>query len=450
MRFILTGITAEEGLGLSRAAIFLWDDVKRELILRCAIGSLTRDEAMRAWAGIDRSGPLAERLEKLMERVERLDGADLMEFCRPFREAAGDVTISIDGSAVARAFADRRTSTVGADVDDHWRRRIKDDIRQPFVCVPIRQVGRDWGVIVADNRFLPHEMSIAPDVLRHLEGFADLCAASLASAEHRLNLSLEAGATRRDLPAIVQHQSRLEAERLQRDLVHQARQPIENAERQLKLAAEEIRESTALALIETARGFVERARKVLHKSLFVAEILSDENRPPLQTFRYIGPREIEESVSSMVRYHKRLNGAVRFKDKYDIVASDERAFGDLQTLELAFWELLTNASKYADKGADIIVGVSSASHTMVFEISNKGIPLSAQDAVDCKERGWRSREARSRPGHGSGLGLYLVDRIAAAHNGTLTIEPTNGEGVTRFILGIPLSGEARATNRHSG
>ncbi|MBQ4289207.1 MAG: two-component sensor histidine kinase, partial [Clostridia bacterium] len=54
------------------------------------------------------------------------------------------------------------------------------------------------------------------------------------------------------------------------------------------------------------------------------------------------------------------------------------------------------------------------------------------------ERFYRVSKSRTRETGGSGLGLYIVQRVAVLHNGSVSVESEEGKGAV-FSLRIPIS-----------
>jgi signal transduction histidine kinase len=452
LRLILTGVTAEEGLGFSRGVILLWNEDKGTLDPVCAVGAHSLAESKAAWSEVrgamaDVSG-MEDRLERLLRRVEDFANDNQIQFCQPLTEAVLNPDVTLEDSAITECFQHSRTVEVGPDRDDAWRRRVRSrdepdaDLRFPFVCVPLRQGKRVRGVMVVDNRFLPRQMVINADRKPHLEAFAGLCAASLANAEHQVGLAKDLGETKRDVQTIVRRQSELALAQLHRSLAHELHGPIEKAASELSEAVaifEYEKGETLLQRIELARSLIQRARQIMNRSRFVAEDFNEKENV-LESFRRISLDEIKKAVRSMVRHHRLLNTSVTFADDYspDLGSKDVVAFGDLPLLEQAFWELLTNASRYSEDRATVTIHLGVAGGAVIFRVGSKGIPLRSEDTEECKARGWRSREARAYSGEGSGFGLFMVNRIVRVHNGVLLVESTDADGVTKFQLRIPL------------
>ena len=105
-------------------------------------------------------------------------------------------------------------------------------------------------------------------------------------------------------------------------------------------------------------------------------------------------------------------------------------------LELAIVNLIDNAVKYSQSGADIKVSVESTSANTVIAVSDNGPGIPEEHLPRLFERFYRIDKGRSRAMGGTGLGLSIVKHIAQLHNGTVTVESTVGKG-TVFKIHIP-------------
>lgn len=95
--------------------------------------------------------------------------------------------------------------------------------------------------------------------------------------------------------------------------------------------------------------------------------------------------------------------------------------------------LLDNALKYSPPGTPITVRAEAVGAGVELSVEDAGIGLDEADAARVFEPFVRSAEARRRGVDGSGLGLSVARRIAAAHGGTLGVTGTPGRG-SRFTL----------------
>ena len=105
---------------------------------------------------------------------------------------------------------------------------------------------------------------------------------------------------------------------------------------------------------------------------------------------------------------------------------------DPDALRIAIDALLENAVKYTEIGDSVELAARADGEGIVIEVSDSGagVPLDAAESIF--ERSSRAREG-ARPG--LGIGLAIVDAIATAHDGSITLEPTTGG--SRFALRLP-------------
>ena len=111
--------------------------------------------------------------------------------------------------------------------------------------------------------------------------------------------------------------------------------------------------------------------------------------------------------------------------------------GDAMRLKQVIVNLVDNAIRYTPEGGRISVrlGVDNGRAVLVVSDSGIGIPPASLPAVF--ERFYRTDQARSRESGGTGLGLAIVKAICGAHDGTVSIESTEGKGTT-LRVDLPL------------
>ncbi|HEX7703160.1 MAG TPA: HAMP domain-containing sensor histidine kinase, partial [Kofleriaceae bacterium] len=110
---------------------------------------------------------------------------------------------------------------------------------------------------------------------------------------------------------------------------------------------------------------------------------------------------------------------------------------DANAFTLAVLNLVDNAIKYAGDGKKILLTLRRVGDRVVLAVKDygPGIPLEEQDRIF--ERFYRAKEMRLKPIRGSGIGLALVQHIARAHGGDITVESKPGDGAT-FQLWLPI------------
>ncbi|HBY60459.1 MAG TPA: hypothetical protein DEH78_11590, partial [Solibacterales bacterium] len=97
--------------------------------------------------------------------------------------------------------------------------------------------------------------------------------------------------------------------------------------------------------------------------------------------------------------------------------------------------LIANAIRYGD-GKWVGVNVAAVGSQVVFTVEDRGQGIAAADLPNLFKPFHRGRNARKQNAGGAGLGLSLVDRIARAHGGAVSVDSAEGRG-SRFALSIP-------------
>jgi heavy metal sensor kinase len=112
--------------------------------------------------------------------------------------------------------------------------------------------------------------------------------------------------------------------------------------------------------------------------------------------------------------------------------------GDRGRLRQLFLNLVDNAIKYTPDGGGISLALERRDGAAVFEVSDTGVGIAADDLAKIFDRFFRVDKARSRELGGSGLGLSIAKWIAELHRGTITVRSEPRKGST-FTVTLPIN-----------
>lgn len=125
--------------------------------------------------------------------------------------------------------------------------------------------------------------------------------------------------------------------------------------------------------------------------------------------------------------------SVRAPDRLVVVADEPR-------IRQVLANLLANVREHTPAGTPVALRLSAAGGGALIEVADSGpgmTPADAARAFDRFHRGTRGEgDGDSRPDAGSGLGLSIVQAIAAAHNGHADLASAPGQG-TRARVWLP-------------
>jgi two-component system OmpR family sensor kinase len=112
--------------------------------------------------------------------------------------------------------------------------------------------------------------------------------------------------------------------------------------------------------------------------------------------------------------------------------------GDTGWLGRLLLNLVDNALKFTNPNGHVVVRVSREGDEARIDVRDTGVGLSPADTQQVFERFFRADPARSSSTEGAGLGLSLVQWIAAQHRGTVAVQSRAGKGST-FTVRLPIA-----------
>jgi two-component system sensor histidine kinase VanS len=107
--------------------------------------------------------------------------------------------------------------------------------------------------------------------------------------------------------------------------------------------------------------------------------------------------------------------------------------GDLALLKKALGNLLSNAALHSPVGIKIWISARRKEDNIILNVENEGAHIAPEQLPHLFEPFFRSDPSRSRQTGGSGLGLYLVQKIAERHGGSCQIQ-NSARGVCATLI----------------
>ena len=125
----------------------------------------------------------------------------------------------------------------------------------------------------------------------------------------------------------------------------------------------------------------------------------------------------------------------------EIVAELEPLFSvkmDVDLIRQVFSNLIENAIKYSHENSRILVTSEESHGRIIIQVSDQGMGIPEEELAHVFAKFYRSKEVKSSPIKGSGLGLYLARYFVELHNGTISVDSRPGVGST-FNVELPAS-----------
>ena len=159
----------------------------------------------------------------------------------------------------------------------------------------------------------------------------------------------------------------------------------------------------------------------------------------------VKPTMLGEFVNRLTNSFSSLARKKKINFHYSFDAASIETWFDADKLEKIITNLLSNAFKFTPAGGTVMLDVklnpkgkkSLASFTV--EDTGPGIPVNEQKLVF--NRFYQVKNNVAGKSEGTGVGLYLVQKLTRLHHGSLELKSSTGKGA-RFIVSIPVDRNA--------
>lgn len=402
-----------------------------------------RERSVRRAVETIRASMNAELIERAVVREARaslgVDAAKLYIFTpsldmpTTFASNGGDVDVTNERPAapilsLLHRIAERREAIATIGPTDALGRLVLDTFDAPHaIAAPLVEHETVFGVLV----LLRHEIAFEPHFEEGLAYYVDQAAIALAQA------SIFAQLAQRNDDLASANVALRERGDVIRDIVyalsHDLRTPLGAARLTMRQA------------LDGAYGVLPEAyREILVRSIASNDELVRLSETLLLVSRYeSGDRSERREPVALAAIARDVVAELEplWRDKHiavavSAIAGAESAIvaADERELRRAIVNLVANAVTWtpAHRAIDVRVACDASAALLAVEDDGYGVPYSEREQLFARVRG-----TAGRPGAGSGIGLYLVRRIAESHGGSATYAPRPNGG-SRFVLALPL------------
>ena len=157
-------------------------------------------------------------------------------------------------------------------------------------------------------------------------------------------------------------------------------------------------------------------------------------------FRETDLRELVANTLESYRYEIEQHGFT-LEEKIDPVPNLRV---DREAMARSLVNLVNNALKYSQDRKFIGVNLYRENGSVKLEVIDHGIGIPSQEQAKIFEKFYRVGDPLVHNTKGSGLGLSLVQHIAHAHGGEVSVDSTPGQG-SKFTIKLPLTEVASHT-----
>ncbi len=195
-------------------------------------------------------------------------------------------------------------------------------------------------------------------------------------------------------------------------------------------------EDPTIDRLDYLRRIHHSAQQALDLVRNVLDAAAIEGRPIAPTYEPVRLNELVQQVTDfyeLVAEGKRIHLVTELAREMPIIHADG------QLLSRALGNLLSNAIKYSERTGTVRVTTAAGDSTVSVAVSDDGPGISETDQAELFQK-YRRASAAQRI-EGTGLGLYIVRQITAAHGGKVIVSSALGRGST-FTLELPLGREA--------
>jgi len=211
-------------------------------------------------------------------------------------------------------------------------------------------------------------------------------------------------------------------------VTHELKSPIAAMKLNLQtLEKHQLDEEKKKQLIDRCINESNRLNDLCNNMLFASQL---EGR------QYILAREIFDLSELVEKVVKRYASRYVRGFEEDILPGC-KINGDKMMLDMAISNLLENAIKYTPADKDISIALARKESNVILQIKDQGVGIPDHEKKKIFNKFYRIGNEESRKSKGTGLGLYLTNKIVSEHRGRLTVKDNTPSGAV-FEICLPV------------
>ncbi len=205
---------------------------------------------------------------------------------------------------------------------------------------------------------------------------------------------------------------------------HQLNTPLSIIKGELDvLQSKERSQSEIYKFHQSLREELERLIELVKNMLLISRVKSG-----LESFIF-SPIRLDDLLlstsSRLLIKAKEKNITVRYNIDETLSSSDLEVMGERQLLDAVFENILDNAIKYSPQKSIIRLDIKKISEKTEVWIRDEGPGMNEQNFIDCIKTRF-NRGSVEIPG--TGIGLYIANKIAIAHNAAINYQNNEPKG----------------------
>ncbi|WP_119327342.1 sensor histidine kinase [Companilactobacillus musae] len=150
----------------------------------------------------------------------------------------------------------------------------------------------------------------------------------------------------------------------------------------------------------------------------------------------IQEQDLNDIVKSCIRTNKRLFISKRIGINLDV--TDKKVLTDEKWLSFIINQIVSNSLKYTDQGGKINIFTTTTNNNIELHIKDNGIGITEQDISRIFNKGFTGSNGRRSGSKSTGMGLYLVKKMADKLGHTIQVKSHPNSGTETIITFLDL------------